>query len=1206
MSLSRGYSSSKVGIDSIIYLFMLLLNITVEARCWEIRELRSRYSPTSSRDTQSIGQVGMFATRRILKGEPIFGETPMIALELHQDQLKGATRIPSVMAAVQNLDQTERDAYLSLTKRDPRISGLLFDHHHTGLEINELKEIFISNAICLPSCCQKEGYCEWGVFEHLSRVNHSCMPNAVGMTYNRKLRGTGQCQHWLHARRDIEQGEEITISYVEALCTEVNVTVRASVLKERFICWCLRCVYDRRGSSWLDNVPLNLIIDYKNENPVEYPKIWMDRIKVLSTAVPHQPTQETRLKKGRRDSMSPPLVFNDTLIELNEIPKKKQILIFAKRTGRRMAKRISSLPVMLENAKQNISNAGKGKKLHNQKDQILQRRIKFPESSILEGSEHVTMRQALEHGSVREGKGKQRAGSNLLPTEWATMSAIMIRQDSEMEIACGSGGTTHSSRNLRATWDPNLPLRYVGTEPHVTQGDNQSLVHNEQISPTPDSDFGVADPASTGTELWESPGGRSRSRVDIPPEQLKSLTFGRITESTLTDSFSPRRERSTSNQGRRTIPFVPEGDQNLSDQYYMSRLGVEEVTAERLGRANSLSLKSPVDGELTPEETAGPQPPAFIQGQGKQKGTSISHSDGKLDTNTNNERPGFCRYPSLTDNGSSIHNQGSNTRDVKMTGNLHVSASSSTDTVVKRPTSVVGEGSISSGELSPLSREASSSVTSAQERYRNTFYTLDRGFVSPGDLRMGITKGNLESSPAEPEICPNHTGRVLLRDIPPNQSTYRTSDGNFSTRRAEQVRRPSSSSEPESLGRCARPRPSASRFSSASFPGANNAMQHHQEHRRGSSSGSLHTYTYGIAERHTTQRIQPRGRTWSTGNVYGAINRQATPRPHYDGRQSSTRSLSEGVGSGRIQEYNRFPPSSQDFRSGETSNNGRRSEYQRQQYRSESFFGPERERSTIDSRYRRPQSRAESFGAGSTSSCAQYQTTEAQVHEAIPQSNENLAQKVRELFERARDNLPQSRFAPEGPTEVGACTREGNLDIERTTKHPSMQGAISSREAPQIAGTPAPAEAPGRETMRSLHLMDAESPSSSFTQGLDSEENSNEALDNNARPQPDSDDQPQGNLMSLGQARGGFSGQLGSGLPLLRPEVERVSGDTEVQSHSQTINFDQNARVLSNSPRQPLVENDNPRTPVSSIVKSVMVKPDNKNVKDVAVDELRN
>ncbi|KAL0636569.1 hypothetical protein Q9L58_004407 [Maublancomyces gigas] len=418
-----------------------------ELRCWEIRELWPGDSPASSRDIRSMGEVGMFATRRISRGEPIHGESPIFTLELHPDQLKDPY-FPSVVKMVQDLDSADRDAYLALRTRDPRLSEYSFSHHSSSFEVNRLKEIFISNAICLPTCCEKEGYCEWGIFQDLSRVNHSCMPNSIGLTYNRKLRGTGQCQHWLHARRDIEPGEEITLCYVEALCTEVDVTLRASVLKDRFVCWCQRCINGKKGTSWQQH---DTHFDYENEIPEDHPKVWVERINALPVVIGDQNVGQLRPRREKKKAIQPPLslVSDDAPIELNKASKQEKVLCCVKDAGKRIGNGICSLPFVLDNARQTVLNVGRRKTSRNRSNEVLKRRIQFTDSS-----------GALEDGIISQpGESKGKCVSSGPPsTDWATMSAIILR-DNYDEGGWGFGGMEYPFHKLKAIrWGQSLPL----------------------------------------------------------------------------------------------------------------------------------------------------------------------------------------------------------------------------------------------------------------------------------------------------------------------------------------------------------------------------------------------------------------------------------------------------------------------------------------------------------------------------------------------------------------------------------------------------------------------------------------------------------------------------------------------------------------------------------------------------------------------------
>ena len=79
-----------------------------------------------------------------------------------------------------------------------------------------------------------------GVFLLGSRINHSCIPN-VNFTFNENLN-----KITFHAVRDIEKGEELTLSYI----VEANRTraMRQSELISRgFMCSCLACEDTPKG-----------------------------------------------------------------------------------------------------------------------------------------------------------------------------------------------------------------------------------------------------------------------------------------------------------------------------------------------------------------------------------------------------------------------------------------------------------------------------------------------------------------------------------------------------------------------------------------------------------------------------------------------------------------------------------------------------------------------------------------------------------------------------------------------------------------------------------------------------------------------------------------------------------------------------------------------------------------------------------------------
>ncbi|KAF2825542.1 SET domain-containing protein [Ophiobolus disseminans] len=84
-----------------------------------------------------------------------------------------------------------------------------------------------------------------GVFLHACRINHACDPNATNF-WNENLD-----KLTIHAIRDIQKGEEITISYLEATR---NKKARAKDLKQlfKFVCLCQLCSLPRQQSKESD------------------------------------------------------------------------------------------------------------------------------------------------------------------------------------------------------------------------------------------------------------------------------------------------------------------------------------------------------------------------------------------------------------------------------------------------------------------------------------------------------------------------------------------------------------------------------------------------------------------------------------------------------------------------------------------------------------------------------------------------------------------------------------------------------------------------------------------------------------------------------------------------------------------------------------------------------------------------------------------
>ncbi|PPJ52246.1 hypothetical protein CBER1_10515 [Cercospora berteroae] len=155
---------------------------------------------------------GLVANRSIPAGTLLISEEPLFTTESLQD----ANTVEKDLAAiVKALPKKGQRAFLSL-------------HNNFKGEPNPFSNIVRSNGYPLgPS----SGI--GGIFPLVSRINHSCLPNAQhawNSTQNRML---------VHAVREIEEDEELTLSYLNGGPS----ATRQEILKQnfRFTCACELC-----------------------------------------------------------------------------------------------------------------------------------------------------------------------------------------------------------------------------------------------------------------------------------------------------------------------------------------------------------------------------------------------------------------------------------------------------------------------------------------------------------------------------------------------------------------------------------------------------------------------------------------------------------------------------------------------------------------------------------------------------------------------------------------------------------------------------------------------------------------------------------------------------------------------------------------------------------------------------------------------------
>uniref|UniRef100_D8Q2M2 SET domain-containing protein n=1 Tax=Schizophyllum commune (strain H4-8 / FGSC 9210) TaxID=578458 RepID=D8Q2M2_SCHCM len=186
--------------------------------------------------------LGMFATRPLHAGDLILAERPLmvraLGAPLYTGPQMGLFRNPSSLVSrvidkeyqievmMQRMVPKNRNAFLTLANSD--------DYSGTG---NLVGRMYTNGRDVLQgftfSGMPGGGATYTGVFDKLSRMNHSCTPNAVFTWANMSFSGA------LRAIRDIQPDEEITITYCNP---SLSTSERAAALAPYDIeCDCPAC-----------------------------------------------------------------------------------------------------------------------------------------------------------------------------------------------------------------------------------------------------------------------------------------------------------------------------------------------------------------------------------------------------------------------------------------------------------------------------------------------------------------------------------------------------------------------------------------------------------------------------------------------------------------------------------------------------------------------------------------------------------------------------------------------------------------------------------------------------------------------------------------------------------------------------------------------------------------------------------------------------
>ncbi|SMY25543.1 unnamed protein product [Zymoseptoria tritici ST99CH_1A5] len=168
------------------------------------------------RQIEGKGQ-GVVASQKIPRGSVILTDKPILSVSNSDWNQASAHR--AIEEAFKRLSKQDQATYLSL--------------HDGRQERNESKavRIFHTNAFGADTTHILAPHTKY-VLPLVSRLNHSCVPNAVNLA------------HTLYAQKDILPGEEIQICY-QADCDEVMTAVQRNFLFRRryaFECNCKACL----------------------------------------------------------------------------------------------------------------------------------------------------------------------------------------------------------------------------------------------------------------------------------------------------------------------------------------------------------------------------------------------------------------------------------------------------------------------------------------------------------------------------------------------------------------------------------------------------------------------------------------------------------------------------------------------------------------------------------------------------------------------------------------------------------------------------------------------------------------------------------------------------------------------------------------------------------------------------------------------------
>ncbi|KAF1986534.1 SET domain-containing protein [Aulographum hederae CBS 113979] len=212
-------------------------------------------------DVPGKGRVSI-ALLNIPRGKRIFSESPIIVVREDDSNIEEC-----VVQQVEALSENQRRAFLQLRNTRPWTND---KQRYLG--------IFQTTALSMAS--GTDATCGAGVFIKASHINHSCVPNAY-RTWNTDIE-----RHTVHALGNIDEGEEITISYLTDSHTRRGRETRQEVLKASYgiTCSCRLCSLPPQESKECDAKLKELAKLYRAKGNQEYRTLVLSPLEQLRRA----------------------------------------------------------------------------------------------------------------------------------------------------------------------------------------------------------------------------------------------------------------------------------------------------------------------------------------------------------------------------------------------------------------------------------------------------------------------------------------------------------------------------------------------------------------------------------------------------------------------------------------------------------------------------------------------------------------------------------------------------------------------------------------------------------------------------------------------------------------------------------------------------------------------------------------------------------